>query len=310
MNLLRLYMQLTKARLSSLVLLTTAVGYVLGADSLALAIDWVALSGTLIGCAFAAGSANALNQIVEIARDGRMLRTRQRPLPSGALSTRHALVVAVGLGVAGIVVLRTLANDLAAALALVTILIYVVLYTPMKVRSSLNTLVGAVCGAIPPMIGWVGATGSVGAGAWVLAGLLFIWQIPHFLALAWLYREDYARGHFAMLPVFDPRGRITCQIVVLTSLMLVPVTLVATLVGLGGWVFTFGSLALGGWMLYLGVRMYFDRSDDRARRVFLASIVYLSAVLVLLVVDRGSVNVPIQVAAAPMDLPATALIER
>ena len=144
------------------------------------------------------------------------------------------------------------------------------------------------------------------AATGMLAGLLFIWQIPHFLALAWLYREDYARGHFAMLPVFDPRGQITCQIVVLTSLMLVPVTLVATLVGLGGWVFTLGSLAVGGWMLYLGVRMYFDRTDGRARRVFLASIVYLSTVLILLVIDRGPMQVPVQIAAA--DLPPTAAL--
>ena len=164
------------------------------------------------------------------------------------------------------------------------------IYTPLKVHTSLNTLVGAICGAIPPMIGWVAATGRLDGGAWALGGLLFVWQLPHFLALAWLYRDDYARGDFAMLPRFDATGRLTGQIVVLTSLMLIPLALSVTLLGLAGWVFTIGAVVLGVWMTGRGIRMLRARTDTNARRVFVASIVYLSMVLLLLVLDRGPIT--------------------
>jgi protoheme IX farnesyltransferase len=175
----------------------------------------------------------------------------------------------------------------------------------MKQRSSLNTLVGAVCGAIPPMIGWAGAAGTLDAGAWLLGALLFIWQLPHFLALAWLYREDYERGGYAMLPHFDRSGAMTCRVVVLTSLMLIPLGLTAALLGLAGWVYTIGSVALGLWMLRLGVRLQATRTDVDAKRVFLASIIYLAAILVLLVADRGTVHP--QATALNVEQPATLL---
>ncbi len=283
---LHAYATLTKARLSALVLATTAVGYVLAADGAA-SFGGGRFLATLLGTALAAASANALNQVLETARDAAMPRTRRRPLPSGDLSVGHAVAVALACGVIGIAVLAVFVNMLAATLAFATIVLYVLVYTPLKAITTLNTLVGAVCGAIPPMIGWAGADGGLGAGAWVLGALLFVWQIPHFLALAWLYRDDYARGRFRMLPLIDPGGHLTCRIVVLTSLMLVPVALTATLLGLAGSAFTVGACLLGAGMAAAATRLYLHRTRINARRVFLASLVYLATVMVLLVLDRG-----------------------
>ena len=238
-----------------------------------------------------------------------MPRTRTRPLPAGRLSRRHALALAFLLGVAGIGLLLRFVNLPAAGLALATIIIYVLLYTPLKTRSTLNTLVGAVCGAIPPIIGWVGAAGSAAGGAWVLAALLFVWQIPHFLALAWLYREDYARGGFVMLPQFDASGRMTCRIVVLTSLMLLPLALTATLLGLAGWFYTAGAVVLGLWLLARCLILHARRTDASARRVFLGSIVYLAAVLLLLVADRGPIGAPTVHRIALAETPAAVPID-
>lgn len=285
---LHAYATLTKARLSALVLATTAVGYVLAANMPgAFAFGIGRFLATLAGTALAAASANTLNQVLETTRDAAMERTRGRPLPSGGVSAAHAITLAFVLGGAGMCILAGFVNALAAALALGTIGLYVLVYTPLKTRTTLNTLVGAVCGAVPPMIGWAGAAGRLDTGAWVLGALLFVWQIPHFLALAWLYREDYARGRFRMLPVLDPDGHLTCRVVITTSLLLVPITFTATLLGLAGWFFTAGAFALGAGMTVAAVVLYRDRTNANARRVFLASLVYLSAVLVLLVVDRG-----------------------
>jgi protoheme IX farnesyltransferase len=283
-GILSLYMELTKARLSALVLLTTAVGFILASMA---QIEWLGLMWTLLGTALAAGCANALNQAVEVDRDRRMLRTRRRPLPTGAISLRHSVIAAGLMGIAGVGVLALCVNFAAAGLALATILIYVLIYTPLKTRSTLNTLVGAVCGAIPPMIGWVAATGSIDHGAGLLGGILFVWQIPHFLALAWLYRDDYARGGFVMLPVIDRNGRLTCRVIVLSALLLVPLGLLMALLNLAGSLYAIGSLALSLWMLGLCARLYFRRSDSNARGVFLASITYLPLLMCLMVLDRG-----------------------
>ena len=282
-TLLGSYMQLTKARLSALVLLTTAIGFVLGVPE---RIDWVALIFTTVGTALAAGCASSLNQIWEVNLDRRMLRTRHRPLPSNGMSMTHALVAALLMGAAGVATLAVFVNWLSSALALLTILLYVLAYTPLKVRSTLNTIVGAVCGAIPPMIGWVAASGSLDRGAWALALILFVWQIPHFLALAWLYREDYRRGGFAMLPAIDHDGSITCRVVVLTAALLLPLGLLSTVLRVSGPWYAAGSLILGLWMVALCLRLYFSRTDSNARAVFLASIAYLPLLMCLMVVDR------------------------
>ncbi len=277
-------MQLTKARLSALVVVTTAVGFIMASAG---SIDWLRLLWTVLGTTLAAGAASAFNQLAEVRRDGLMSRTCTRPLPSGAMSPAHSFVFAMLLAFGGIACLMVMVNPAAAGLALLTLLIYLFAYTPLKTRTSLNTLVGAICGAIPPMIGWVAATGTLDYGAWILALLVFVWQIPHFLALAWLYRKDYERGGFAMLPVVDPSGRLTARVVVLMTLVLLPLGVAAALSGLAGWLYTFGSVALGLWMLRLGLRLHAQRSDSNARRVFVASLVYLPALLCLMVIDRG-----------------------
>ncbi|MHC5025128.1 MAG: UbiA family prenyltransferase, partial [Planctomycetota bacterium] len=175
----------------------------------------------------------------------------------------------------------------------------------LKVRSTFNTLVGAVCGGLPPMIGWVGATGSIDTGAWWLGAVLFVWQLPHFLALAWLYRQDYERGGFVMLPSLDRTGSLSARVVILTSLALLPLTLLGVLLGIGGWLYAAAATALGLWLLERGARLYRDRSDARARSVFLASITYLPLLLLLLVVDRGPIAQPTPTTILAADTPAT-----
>ena len=284
-NLIGLYAQLTKARLSALVVLTTAVGFVMGAPAAA-GFDWLKLLWTVLGVALAAGAANALNELVEAGPDALMLRTRNRPIPSGKLGRKHSLVFAMVSAYAGLGVLALLVSLQSAALALLTIIVYLVIYTPMKRVSTLNTLVGAVCGAIPPMIGWTAASGRIDRGAWILAALLFVWQLPHFFALAWMYRDDYARGGFAMLSVVDQTGRLTGRAVVMTCVALLPLAFSATLFGLTGWIYAAGSVVLGAWLLTLGARLCAQRSDGNARRLFLASVIYLPILLCLMVVDR------------------------
>ena len=304
-NLVTLYLELSKARLSALVVLTTAVGFIMGAPALP-ASAWARLLLTIAGTSLAAGGANALNQLLERRRDAMMRRTRGRPLPSGAMSPLHGLVFALAAVYAGLAILGGAVSLGAMGLALATILIYILLYTPLKTRSTLNTLVGAVCGAIPPMIGWVAASGSLDRGAWILGGLLFVWQIPHFFALAWMYRRDYARGGFKMLPVMDPSGRLTGQVVVLMSLGLLPLGLAATLFGLAGWVYAVGSIALGTWLLVVGLRLYATRSDESARRLFLASIAYLPLLLGLMMLDRNQaplrLTTPVAAATTELDV--------
>jgi len=285
-----LYADLTKARLSALVVLTTAVGFLVAVPATASTTDWMLLVWTVLGTALAAGSAAAFNQLVEVNRDRRMHRTQSRPLPSGGMGMIHAFLAASIMGYLGIAILGVLVNLLAAGLALLTILIYVLLYTPMKARTTLNTLVGAVCGAIPPMIGWAAATGSLETGAWVLGAILFVWQLPHFLALAWMYREDYARAGFIMLPNVDQRGVLTAQVCVLTSMMLLPLGLMAVLLNLAGWFYAIGSVALALWMSWLAIRFYAERSHTNARKVFFASIMYLSVLLMLFMLDRGPIS--------------------
>lgn len=278
--------RLAKARLSLLVLATTAVGFVVApADS----IDWLRLAWTCAGTAMAAASAAMLNQLAETRRDARMHRTAGRPLPAGHASPRAVFIAGTVIGYGGCALLAWQVNLAAAALAAANILLYVFLYTPLKPRTTLNTLVGAVTGAIPPMIGWVGAAGRTSPGAWALFAILFVWQIPHFLALAWMYRADYERGGFAMLPSRDESGRATAQACLLTSLMLVPVGLLATLTGVAGYWYAGAAVVLGLWLSWLSLRFLMVRDDVRARRLFLASLAYLPALMGTMVADRGSV---------------------
>lgn len=277
---------LSKARLNALVLGTTAVGFALApTDSSSLVLFWA-----LVGTGLAAASAGMLNQLAEIDRDGRMKRTEQRPLPAGLVSPKAVFVLGVLLAYGGVAILALMINLLSASLALANILIYLLIYTPLKPRTTLNTLVGAVCGAIPPMIGWSAATGSLDGGAWMLGAILFVWQLPHFFALALVYRDDYARGGFAMLPVVDKRGEVTVQVILVTSMILVPLGLAPTLLGISGWVSSIAALLLGGMMIVLSLILYIRRTRDAARRVFIASLVYLPLMLGVMVLDRVPID--------------------
>jgi len=279
--------ELSKARLSALVVATTAAGFVVAEP---VTIDWARLGWTVVGTALAAASASMLNQLAEVARDGLMHRTKDRPLPAGRIGRIPVFVGGVILAYAGVSVLAQFANILAAGLALANLLLYVLVYTPLKPRTSLNTLVGAVTGAIPPMIGWASAGGTLPVAAWLLGGILFVWQLPHFLALAWIYREDYDRGGFRMLPGVDRDGVMTSMVVLAGSLLLVPLGLLGVRLGLAGWWYGVGSLLLGGWMSALSLSLWRRRGVAEARRVFLASLAYLPVLLVLMVVDRGPVS--------------------
>jgi len=279
MRYLKAYLDLGKLRLSLLVVATTLAGYLLashGAWSGPLA---VALLGTLLSSM----GANGLNQWLERERDAKMRRTQSRPIPSGRLGQRMALELALVNCIAGVLLLAFTVNLLTAALSLLTILLYVFAYTPLKPVSPANTLVGALCGAIPPVMGWTAAAGHIGFGAAALAAILFVWQIPHFLGLAWLYREDYARGGFAMLPVLEDSGGRTGQMMLTYSLALIPVALLLAVGSISGWAYGAGSILLGGLLTALAWRFYFDRSAKSARRVFVGSLAYLTLLLVLMV---------------------------
>ncbi len=276
------YLSLTKPRLVLMVLVTVAVGYLLGARGGARP---ATLALTLVGTALVAGGAGALNQWLERTRDGLMRRTAGRALPSGRLTVGEAISFGIFLGVAGTVLLLLGTNLLAASVALVTFLLYVFVYTPLKPVTSLNTVIGAVPGALPPMIGWGAATGRLGIEAWSLFLIVFLWQFPHFLAIAWIYRDDYRRAGFRMLTVRDDNGRMTgCQ-AVSYALALVPAGLLPATVGLAGATYFAGALILG--LIYLGasVRFWLDASDLRARRLLRTSFVYLPAILLLLLLN-------------------------
>ena len=215
------------------------------------------------------------------------------------------MIFAGGLGVT---LLAAMVNFLTAGLCLLTILIYLLAYTPLKTRSTLNTLVGGVVGALPPMMGWAAATGSLDAGAWVLGAVLFVWQIPHFLALAWMYRDDYERGGYRMLPSIDPDGGITCRAILLWCLALLPVTLAASWIGITGYIHAVGAVLLGGWMLRLAFALDRRRHVADARRLFIASVLYLPLLMGLMLLDHGSQQPVMHGPAASQPTPAAAVL--
>ena len=283
----KLYSDLTKIRLSLLVVVTTGAGFILASP---LGIDWLTLLWTLLGTTACAGSAAALNQLAEHSRDIKMHRTLSRPLPAGHLSRAHAFVFGILLTYIGIAILSFGANIEAAGIALLTILIYILVYTPLKTITSFNTLVGALVGGLPPLIGWVAASGTIELGGWILAGILFIWQIPHFLALAWMYREDYERGGFTMLPAIDKTGELTARVSVITSLCLIPLALFLTVVGTTGILFAIIGTILGGFMTMKSITFWRKRDDASARRLFFASIIYLPLIIVAMLADRETIQ--------------------
>ncbi|NJD09065.1 MAG: protoheme IX farnesyltransferase [Gemmatimonadetes bacterium] len=276
------FFELTKPRIAFLVVLTTLVGFLVGAPR---PLPVLLLLHALVGTALAAGAAGALNQWAERKADAEMRRTMRRPLPSGRLTPREAAVFGLSLTAAGTAYLAFTVNTLASALAALTVASYLLLYTPLKRVTSLATIVGAVPGALPPMIGWAAARGRLGLEAWVLFGILFLWQMPHFLALAQLYRADYARAGFRMLTVDDATGGSAGRQSLLYALALVPVSLLPTLLGIAGPVYFLGALACGIGFLLSAVGMAVEpTSAAAARRLFRASLLYLPAICILLLV--------------------------
>jgi protoheme IX farnesyltransferase len=279
------YVELTKPRVAVLVLFTVAAGTLLASRNF---VDWVVLCHTLIGTALVAAGASALNQFLERERDQLMRRTESRPLPAGRLQPFEVLVFGTGLGIAGVVYLViTLAHPLAALVAAFTFVSYVFVYTPLKRKTSLNTLVGAVPGALPPVIGWVAVRGSIDAEAASLFLILFLWQIPHFLAIAWIYREDYGRAGLCMLPVIDRDGGMSGRQMVSYCLALIPASLTPFILGRPGWIYLIGALVLG--VVFLGFALAFvrRRSLRQARGVLRASLIYLPVLLALLLIDAA-----------------------
>jgi len=276
------YLDLTKPRITLLVVLTAAVGYVVPSRQ----VDPAGLLSMALGTGLVAAGASVLNMLLERRTDGLMLRTCQRPLPSGRLRGVEALGFGIVLTGAGLLILVWLSGPLAAVVALVTWVTYLFAYTPLKPVTSLSTVVGAFPGALPPVIGWAAARGAIEPGAVVLFAILFLWQIPHFLAIAWIYREDYARGGLPMLPVVDPEGRMTGRQAVANSLALLLVSLTPAIAGMTGRVYLAGAVVLGIAFTASALRVAVLRNLSAARGLFLASIVYLTGLQVLLVIDR------------------------
>jgi len=277
------YLALTKPRLTLLALLATGVGFLMGSVG---TFDWWRFLWTFLGAALVGAGGNTLNQWLERDADALMQRTRLRPLPAGRLQPVEALVAGVVASGLGLVILGHLVNALASTLAGLTLLTYVGLYTPLKRTTALCTLVGAIPGAMPPLIGWAGARGSLSLEAWVLFAMLFLWQLPHFLAIAWVHREDYARAGFQMLPIVDPDGASTARQIVLYGLALVVISLLPTVLGVAGPLYFVGAATAGLWFLSSAVSAARHRSCAVAHRLFLTSVGYLPAVLSLLVLDK------------------------
>ena len=277
------FVTLTKPRLNFLVLFTTLAGmYIAAPEGVPAAI----LLHALVGTALVAGGAAALNQVWEGETDGLMRRTQTRPIPGGRLRTSDGTIFGVLLSAGGLIELAWKVNQISAAVAAATLVSYVLIYTPLKKRTPLATLIGAIPGALPPVIGWAAATGTISLPAFVLFGIVFLWQMPHFLAIAWLYREDYSRAGIPLLPVLEPDGRRTGQQALLYAAALWPVSLLPALVGIAGAPYSIVAAVLGFGLIALSALFARDRTTRTARQLFLYSITYLPLLWGALVIDR------------------------
>jgi protoheme IX farnesyltransferase len=278
-----IYADLFKARLTFLVLLTALVGFYLGSSG---PVDYLLMVHTILGTALVASGASALNQLWEREYDAQMRRTQDRPLPSGRLQPQTVLLIGCGCAVAGLCYLGLAVNWLTCLIGACSLVIYVFVYTPLKRVTWLNTVVGAIPGGLPPLMGWAAARGHLSPDAWALFGILAIWQLPHFMAIAWMYRDEYARAGFKMLPVLDPNGHRTGSQAVTHTLALVPLSLYPSLVKLTGPVYFTGALVLGLVFLWSAVQFSRQLTVSRARQLFFVSILYLPLLLGLMVLDK------------------------
>ena len=278
---MRDYVELTKPGVTWLILMSTAVGYYFGRGAWQ---DGV-LFHTLLGTALLASGTAVLNEWYERDTDARMRRTRQRPIPSGRVAPAKALAFGLFLSAAGLADLALMANAAAALCGLVTLASYLFLYTPLKRHTPHAAAVGALSGAMPPLIGYAGAHGALTREAWALFAILFLWQFPHFLSIAWRCREDYGRAGIAFLPIVEPDGRSTARQMLVGSLLLIPVSILPIYLSMEGWVYGGGALLLGSGYLYATLRFSMNRTAARARQVLLASVIYLPLLYGLMAVD-------------------------
>ena len=277
------YWDLTKPEISFLVTISALAGFLLGSPE---DVDGWLLGYTLVGTALSAGGGGVLNHFLERRHDALMRRTANRPLPSGRIAPTAALAFGTALTLAGVVMILFLVNLPTALLAAATVLLYLFVYTPLKRRTKYNTLIGTIPGALPALGGFAAATGTLGLGGWTLFAILALWQMPHFLSLAWMYRKDYARGGYAMLPVLEPDGNSTARQTLLFTILLGAASILPTVVGATGWVYLAGALVLGVWFLLPAYAFYRSRTTRDARRVLMASILYIPLLVVLIFADR------------------------
>ena len=277
------YLELTKPRIAFLLVLTSAAGFYLGSGS---SFNFTIFINAMIGITLLAFGVATLNQVWEIETDALMKRTENRPLVIGTITRNEALIFGILQCAVAEIYLTFLVNGLTAILGSIVFVGYVLLYTPLKTRTSASTAIGAIPGALPPLMGWTSASNEITMGAWVLFAMLFLWQFPHFLAIAWMYREQYAKAGILMLPVIEPEGKITAKQIVIFTILLLPVSLVPFFIGLAGWFYLIGATLLGIWFLAASISAARAKTNEKARKLLLVSVIYLPLVYLLMVLNK------------------------
>lgn len=277
------FFELTKPRIAFLLVLTSAAGFYLGSTG---TFDWILFANTVIAITLLAFGVATLNQHWERSLDQLMKRTATRPLPTGKLTSNEALIFGVAQCLIAEVYLALAVNVLTAILGLIVIVGYVFVYTPLKTRTSASTAIGALPGALPPLMGWTAAANEISITAWALLATQYLWQFPHFLSIAWMYRDEYAKAGILMLPVVEPSGRITMRQIVLFTIMLIPVSLAPFFFGVSGTIFVVGASVLGVWLLWASVRAARTKTNESAKKLLLISVIYLPLLFILMVADK------------------------
>lgn len=277
------YLELTKPRIAFMLVLTSAAGFYLGADK---GFDLILFLNAMLGITLLAFGVATLNQVWERKTDALMERTANRPLPTNKVSVAEALIFGLGLCITAEIYLAVLVNVLTAILGLVVIVGYVLLYTPLKTRTSMSTAIGALPGAMPPLMGFTSSANEITMSAWVLFAILFVWQFPHFLAIAWMYREQYTKAKILMLPVIEPEGKITARQIVIFTILLIPISLAPYFLGTAGVVYLIGASVLGVWFLFESIQTARAKTTEKARKLLLVSVLYLPIIFALLVFNH------------------------
>ncbi len=280
----RAYIELIKPSILIMVLITTLLGYYLGSEG---AMSWIRLTWTLLGTGLSAGGASALNQYLERDQDKLMERTCNRPLPAGILQPQSALLFGITAVIIGSIILVLKINTLTGFLSLLTAFMYVLIYTPMKKLTWLNTSLGSIPGALPPLGGWVAATGNVDSGAWILFAILYLWQHPHFFAIAWMCKDEYEKAGFKMLPVIEPNGTRMIRQIFWHLALLFPVGFLPFIIGMSGNIYLFGTTILTFWYFLSAIPMLKEKSTKNASRILKASVLYLPLLIVIIIIDKG-----------------------